>query len=817
MTDDQRDKDLLADIARIGSSLPEIPNSFGELRALIARLPSPTPPDVKSARAGTADSLVVSSFGSSGAQSPLSGPPIGQDSGSGIGILPQLFYGKSNALDDPMMRNVGTQAFTAALTTLGNWRCMYVLNSGGLPATKNLNGRSDTVFDSFSVLNSDVTGVATSGYVAGDVTYLVQSRYSYPTPPAAPYMLASVRLALINGFSVAFTNITSATVQIEAIDGVSSAVLASSTPFDFKAWALANQEGSEVRLTAPYLNNGVHPDLRWQLRYRVVSTGAGASIELLFGEPQLAASSTELPPPFSPVVGPWNANRLETFGFTASDLVASGEVIGDNGHRYRVNLMGDTEWGSGVFTRDLRIYRASAAVLGFDAVAGGRASIEGRGGTTPGAAAALFGRLYYQTASKSWHQVDDAGLDTDLAFGSATRASNDSAVAAAADYVARIKLAADTTYRAFLGLNAADQGSLEWGGGGVAARDLRLFRNAGQLTLDTNGAAAVTRLAMWSTAGQTNALTLGVTGDTVVRTVLWGDATTTGLELGPGGAGARDLRAIRSAAGTLKIDSVGGAVSSALIVEATAGQLNQIAQQVAGDTNSRVIIRGDASQTSIALGPGSAAGDVRARRSAAKVLTIDDNAAGAATLNVIGAIQQGGVQVSLVGHGAADHADITRSFFLRAGDANLDGATLIAVGASPQLSAAINYADAATSGAYWAFTAPPDLAGASMSVQPMWSPGATDAVAHTVRWSMTSKVMATGSDVTAAGTTTPATGASAARTINIMVTDNVQTTVACAAGDRMRIEMQRIGADVADSYIGAVRLLGLYVTYTANQ
>jgi orotate phosphoribosyltransferase len=63
---------------------------------------------------------------------------------------------------------------------------------------------------------------------------------------------------------------------------------------------------------------------------------------------------------------------------------------------------------------------------------------------------------------------------------------------------------------------------------------------------------------------------------------------------------------------------------------------------VFGDTYDRLNI-----VTSGALRWGSGAADVdtRLRRSGTKTLTIDDTAAGAATLNVVGAIQNGGTQV----------------------------------------------------------------------------------------------------------------------------------------------------------------------------
>jgi len=217
------------------------------------------------------------------------------------------------------------------------------------------------------------------------------------------------------------------------------------------------------------------------------------------------------------------------------------------------------------------------------------------------------------------------------------------------------------------------------------------------------------------------------------------------------------------------------------------------------------------------FGGGTAALDWQLSRTAADVAEV----AAGDTLNVLGALQLGGTGVSVIGHGAADHADVTRQAFLLPQGAGMDGtATLILVGGGPvNFSNAVNYPDAATSGAFWSWQVPDDYLSGVISVRPLWSPAATDGVAHTVRWSVSAKELATGSDVTAAGTTTAFTGISAARTVNILVTENLQSTgvTPSGAGARMRIELQRIGADGADTYVGAVRLLGLIVSWTASQ
>lgn len=175
--------------------------------------------------------------------------------------------------------------------------------------------------------------------------------------------------------------------------------------------------------------------------------------------------------------------------------------------------------------------------------------------------------------------------------------------------------------------------------------------------------------------------------------------------------------------------------------------------------------------------------------------------------------------LSATGHGAADHADITRSLFLPAATAKLDTATAANVGASPDLTGVVAYADAATQRAFWTFQVPLDWASGVITVQPVWSPGSTDASAHTVRWSIQAQKVGSGVTVTAAGTAVTFTGASAARTAGVVVYDTATSTTLTpgAAGDLFRVALARVGADGADTYVGVVNLLGVIVTYTANQ
>lgn len=179
-----------------------------------------------------------------------------------------------------------------------------------------------------------------------------------------------------------------------------------------------------------------------------------------------------------------------------------------------------------------------------------------------------------------------------------------------------------------------------------------------------------------------------------------------------------------------------------------------------------------------------------------------------------------GTALSVTGHGAADHTDITRKFLLRAEDATLgSGTAFVTVGSGLNLSRTVEYSDAASEDAHWTFIVPADWASGVITIQPIWSPGSTDASAHTARFVYTTKNLSSGTDVTAAGTAVTWTGASAARTVNILVYDTATSTTVtpAAAGDLMLFNLQRLGSDGADTYVGTVRIHGLIVSYTANQ
>lgn len=317
MTDEQRDKALIAEIDAISRSLPDIPSSYGELRALIARLPEPTLPDIRSARTGADQTSDVTGFGS--AQSPLSGDPIGQESGSGIGVYPQLFYGKSNLLKDPMIQQASTISpipiTTPAPNAWDQWQAHYLLNSGTAPTTRNWIPHTADVDTGGQALNSNMGSIGLTAFPAGagSIDVFIRSLgEAVPNPMAyhQPYLVGAWRMARPPTGTNSVVNITSITAWAEIVDDAGT-VLATSTPFDYLAFYNANNEGSTSQIVAAYLSP-TSATIHLRLRVRVVGTNTGASVQIAFGEPILAESAVETPPPFSPIVAAWHDSTWRT-------------------------------------------------------------------------------------------------------------------------------------------------------------------------------------------------------------------------------------------------------------------------------------------------------------------------------------------------------------------------------------------------------------------------------------------------------------------------------------------------------------------------
>lgn len=167
-------------------------------------------------------------------------------------------------------------------------------------------------------------------------------------------------------------------------------------------------------------------------------------------------------------------------------------------------------------------------------------------------------------------------------------------------------------------------------------------------------------------------------------------------------------------------------------------------------------------------------------------------------------------------HGIASHTDVTRSVFLAVNDgAVADGGTLAVRGTLPDALRVITLADAATSGALWVFEVPNNWASGAIGVE-IWHAGQTTA-GGVVRWSIDMDTIAEGASVVAAGTTVAFNG-QAPTTADLLVKEAIQTLeTPAAAGDMIRLSVRRIGADAGDTYAASTSLIGVRLTYTANQ
>jgi hypothetical protein len=172
-------------------------------------------------------------------------------------------------------------------------------------------------------------------------------------------------------------------------------------------------------------------------------------------------------------------------------------------------------------------------------------------------------------------------------------------------------------------------------------------------------------------------------------------------------------------------------------------------------------------------------------------------------------------------HTEADHTDSTDYFGISV-DKNwtIDGtssATVLGTALPAQIPC-INLPDAATSGCLSQFLVPKDaVAGQPLSISLRWAAVTTDGTSHAVRWSINAYVMVAGAVVDAAGTTTVFTGASAARTAKFAVIEaDTQILASVNAGDDVRLNIRRVGADAADTLVSDVRLYKVKVSYTRN-
>lgn len=168
-------------------------------------------------------------------------------------------------------------------------------------------------------------------------------------------------------------------------------------------------------------------------------------------------------------------------------------------------------------------------------------------------------------------------------------------------------------------------------------------------------------------------------------------------------------------------------------------------------------------------------------------------------------------------HGVADHTDVTRSLWLPVHDGVvLDGGTLASRGTAPDIIRVITLADAVTAGASWAFILPSDYVTNGSLTFEIYHAGQTTTTGS-VRWSTNMHVIAEGVSIVTVQGSAAFTG-QAPTTADLLVIEAGQALgVTGAAGDLVRVNVRRIGGDAGDTYAASTSLIGLKVSYSANQ
>ncbi len=188
--------------------------------------------------------------------------------------------------------------------------------------------------------------------------------------------------------------------------------------------------------------------------------------------------------------------------------------------------------------------------------------------------------------------------------------------------------------------------------------------------------------------------------------------------------------------------------------------------------------------------------------------------------NDVPAAYTGGVQVS--GTTGTNYVQVgptvTKGIFLSTRNALTDSSTASARGTAPDATALTSLADAATQGTtFFPVQIPRDAKPASpLNIVLSWEAGTTDASAHTVAWSVDALILSSGVAANATGATTAFTGTSSAHTQFQMFYEPATQILASAnPGDVIRLNVRRVGADGADTYVGAVEQVGAELQYTA--
>lgn len=415
MTEERIDQ-LSRDLAALAARLPSTPAPYDELRSLLNSLPAPTQPELLPGRSGVSPDLALPGFGS--ASSPLAGNPPGQESGAMIGVIADLFFGQANLLLDPTIVQLSSPALTGSIQSAGAfWNAHMVTNSGtpGVVTFGQSFNRFSADDDPYNSTVSRLFCFATTNTYDIDVYLYPKTPFSPNTGiPNAAYLIAAAR---VMNFSAQSNH--RCTAYLELVDLTTATVVARST-------GIALEElGSTVsaRLWASWPETAAlyTDDFQWRLRFNVVkTTSASQTCAVLFGEPQLAQSTTAIPGPYAPIVGKWVPDALTTYSGGGS--IPIFEISGNS-----------IKWGGGSAVADAILSRAAAGDIRL---------------TTPATVPAVFRVMAPATSGSATLQAtgNATGDAVVQAFGGGSGKRAQFQAFESGDTFARVQLSGDATF-----------------------------------------------------------------------------------------------------------------------------------------------------------------------------------------------------------------------------------------------------------------------------------------------------------------------------------------------------------------------------------
>jgi hypothetical protein len=181
-----------------------------------------------------------------------------------------------------------------------------------------------------------------------------------------------------------------------------------------------------------------------------------------------------------------------------------------------------------------------------------------------------------------------------------------------------------------------------------------------------------------------------------------------------------------------------------------------------------------------------------------------------------------GGHTDIIEHGATDHTDITRSFWISAGQLPADTTALAFAGTAPDRIVRLNFVDGSSTGTGFAFSVPGDWASGAMSIQhyvaALTAPGFP--AGETFRFETSSLEVADSASVTAASTTTTAvdyTPGTGYAELELYITAAEDMVTPSAKHKVIRVYIRRLGAHANDDFTDTLIYFGSLISYTAEQ